>query len=126
MKNIIICNADKKRCNILLKQINTKCIPLSLIHIFNDISLVAQVVVFRNTRAFDWYFPTNRSKALVLRNTTTCATNDISSVSYTHLDVYKRQVLICFKSMLHLFLSALHIIMFFIIYVFCYRGIHTD
>ena len=23
-----ICNADKKRCNILLKQINTKCIPL--------------------------------------------------------------------------------------------------
>ena len=33
-------------------------------------------------------------------------------------------VLICFKSMLHLFLSGLHIIMFFMIYVFCYRGIH--
>ncbi len=27
-ENIIICNADKKRCNILLKQIKYKIIPL--------------------------------------------------------------------------------------------------
>ena len=60
-------------------------------------SLSPQVRLRKNRRTGDWYFFTNWSKALVLRNTTTCATNELSDdlaqdtfiKAYTNLASFK-------------------------------------